>query len=197
MSFSHLSFILICLHVQVFIFLDLSRTSSFSPPHRRQLFIGPILLNIIAPLNIVRPCFQCRPLSLCVFCNIDVPDSRYDCVDHCCDKDVPLTCKLLFCRHVRSFSRLYSTLNIVDDCASSQDIPQTHVMSSIQRVSCGSFPLNRVEIDEHTDSGQYLDSQEYHYGSYTGTDTDVCAETHRLGIEGDIEIGRNKMMTAG
>jgi len=70
-------------------------------------------------------------------------------------------------------------------------------MSSIQRVSCGPFPLNRVEIDEHTDSGQYLDSREDHYGSYTGTDTNVCVETHRLGIEGDIEIGRNKMMTAG
>ena len=29
------------LHVQVFILLDLSRMFPFSPPHQRQLFIGP------------------------------------------------------------------------------------------------------------------------------------------------------------
>jgi len=38
-TFSHLSFILIFLHVQVFILLDLNRMLSFFPPHQRQLFI--------------------------------------------------------------------------------------------------------------------------------------------------------------
>ena len=40
MTFLHLSFILIFLHVQVLIFLDLNRMLSFSPSHQLQLFIG-------------------------------------------------------------------------------------------------------------------------------------------------------------
>jgi hypothetical protein len=67
-------------------------------------------------------------------------------------------------------------------------------MSSTQRVS---LPLNRVEMDKHMDSGQYVESLANHCGSCASTNTEVRGQTHELGNEGDIESGRIKMMTAG
>jgi len=85
-------------------------------------------------------------------------------------------------------------LSIIDDCPSSQDIPQTQVMSSIQ---LGSFHLNQMEMGKHTDSGQDLESRVNNYRLYASTDTGVCGKTHTLGNEGDLESGGNEMMTAG
>ena len=43
-------------------------------------------------------------------------------------------------------------------------------MSSTQRMS---LPLNQVEMDKHTDSGQYVESRANRYGSYSSTNTEV------------------------
>ena len=85
-------------------------------------------------------------------------------------------------------------LSIVDDCPSSQDISQTHVMSTIQLVS---FHLNQVEMGKHTDSGQDLESRLNNYRLYANTDTGVCGKTHAFGNEGDLESGGNEVITAG
>ena len=72
-------------------------------------------------------------------------------------------------------------------------------MSSTQRISESprSFPLNRVEMGKHADSGQYLESQANNYRLYASTDTNMCENPHGLGNEGDIESGTNEMMTTG
>jgi len=88
-------------------------------------------------------------------------------------------------------------LSVVDHGPSSLDIPQTLVVSRAQRISARSVPLNQVEMDKHTGSGQQLESRANHYGLCASTDTNVCQKPHGLGNEGDIESGRNEMMTAG
>jgi hypothetical protein len=67
MSFSHLLFVLISLHVQVFIFLDLNRTLSFSPSHQSQSFIGPDSVQNDSSLESRMPLFffyKCRPMLI-------------------------------------------------------------------------------------------------------------------------------------
>jgi len=69
-------------------------------------------------------------------------------------------------------------------------------MSSVQRIS-RSFPLVQVEMDKRPGSGQHIEPCTNHYDSYASTDTNLCEKLHVLGNEGDIESGRNEMMTAG
>jgi len=84
-------------------------------------------------------------------------------------------------------TRMYRALT--DFCSPdiSQDIPQTRVVSSTQQMSPRFFPMKRVEVVTHTDSGQYPESQASHYDLHASTDMNVCEKPHGLGNEGDIE----------
>ena len=65
MSFSRLSFVLISLYVQVFIFLDLSRMLSFFHPINHSRSLDMIPFKTIAPWNLVCPCFFFTSVGLC------------------------------------------------------------------------------------------------------------------------------------
>jgi len=131
-----------------------------------------------------------------VICGIDVPVSRLDHRVNCCNEDLSFPYRLWFFLRVGfESSLLSSTLSCVDDSVSSQGRPRTNLSLS-KPMFAGPIELSRTAVTVQTTSDQYPDSQATRYDICANKDEQLCDKPHGLGVDDDLESGREKMNTA-